>query len=253
MNQYFCCYCLGPCLNQLREKCTPCLCIPNSWLSLRKAVTHSLPSCKRTIRVHSNKFHPSLSFASCSTSFQLFQPRFFLSASTVLLPTKSSCKVSIKLFMLFFFSCSSVPVYFVWLKYISWFMYGFEALIINQWKDYGPICMYHFFPVRMSAIRVVVLIKKLHFVQMYLCNSFCHTMDFVWVSASSAASETSPRLPFHTSVSSVCQKKVASISTILSCRVYVPPREETSVRIAASFPEQRLVIEAKMKVDGLGV
>ena len=126
-----------------------------------------------------------------------------ISASTVLLPTKSSCKVSIKLFMLFFFSCSSVPVYFVWLKYISWFMYGFEALIINQWKDYGPICMYHFFPVRMSVIRVVVLIKKLHFVQMYLCNSFCHTMDCVWVSASSVASETSPRLPLPTSVSSV--------------------------------------------------
>ncbi|KAL9966624.1 hypothetical protein ACROYT_G024727 [Oculina patagonica] len=33
----------------------------------------------------------------------------------------------------------TVPVYFVWLKYISWFMYGFEALIINQWKDFGPI------------------------------------------------------------------------------------------------------------------
>ena len=34
---------------------------------------------------------------------------------------------------------SSVPVYFVWLKYISWFMYGYEALIINQWKGYGQI------------------------------------------------------------------------------------------------------------------
>ena len=37
------------------------------------------------------------------------------------------------------FHNSSVPVYFVWLKYISWFMYGYEALIINQWKDYGQI------------------------------------------------------------------------------------------------------------------
>ena len=35
----------------------------------------------------------------------------------------------------------TVPVYFIWLKYISWFMYGFEALIINQWKAYGPIGM----------------------------------------------------------------------------------------------------------------
>ncbi|XP_067022118.1 protein white-like [Acropora muricata] len=39
----------------------------------------------------------------------------------------------------FFLKTTSVPVYFVWLKYVSWFMYGFEALIINQWKDYGPI------------------------------------------------------------------------------------------------------------------
>ena len=37
------------------------------------------------------------------------------------------------------FQNSSVPVYFVWLKYISWFMYGYEALIINQWKHYGQI------------------------------------------------------------------------------------------------------------------
>lgn len=39
----------------------------------------------------------------------------------------------------FFLKTTTVPVYFVWLKYISWFMYGFEALIINQWKDYSPI------------------------------------------------------------------------------------------------------------------
>ncbi len=29
----------------------------------------------------------------------------------------------------------SVPIYFVWLKYLSWFYYGNEALIINQWQD----------------------------------------------------------------------------------------------------------------------
>lgn len=43
----------------------------------------------------------------------------------------------------FFLKTTTVPVYFVWLKYISWFMYGFEALIINQWKDYGPIACSH--------------------------------------------------------------------------------------------------------------
>ncbi|CAH3142936.1 unnamed protein product [Porites evermanni] len=39
----------------------------------------------------------------------------------------------------FFLKNTTVPVYFIWLKYISWFMYGFEALIINQWKGYGSI------------------------------------------------------------------------------------------------------------------
>jgi hypothetical protein len=34
---------------------------------------------------------------------------------------------------------SSVPVYFIWLKYISWFYYGNEALVINQWKNVDHI------------------------------------------------------------------------------------------------------------------
>ncbi|CAG2173978.1 unnamed protein product [Oppiella nova] len=34
---------------------------------------------------------------------------------------------------------SSVPVYFVWFKYISWFYYGNEALSINQWKSIDHI------------------------------------------------------------------------------------------------------------------
>ena len=112
--------------------------------------------------------------------------------------TKSSYKFSLKKCS---FSYSTVPVYFVWLKYISWFMYGFEALIINQWKDYGPICMYHFFSLRMCVIGVVVVIKNLHFGQMYLCSPSCHTMDCVWVSASSVASETSLGMTLITAVS----------------------------------------------------
>jgi hypothetical protein len=36
---------------------------------------------------------------------------------------------------------STVPDYFIWLRYLSWFNYGFEDLMINQWKDYpGTIC-----------------------------------------------------------------------------------------------------------------
>jgi len=33
----------------------------------------------------------------------------------------------------FFLNASSVPVWLVWLKYLSWLFYGFEALMINQW------------------------------------------------------------------------------------------------------------------------
>ena len=33
-------------------------------------------------------------------------------------------------------SSSTVPDYFIWLRYISWFNYGFEDMMINQWKDY---------------------------------------------------------------------------------------------------------------------
>ena len=28
----------------------------------------------------------------------------------------------------------SVPVWLSWLKYLSWFLYGFEALLVNQWS-----------------------------------------------------------------------------------------------------------------------
>ncbi|KAG8177288.1 hypothetical protein JTE90_029424 [Oedothorax gibbosus] len=35
----------------------------------------------------------------------------------------------------FYLNAGSVPVYFIWLKYISWIYYGNEALSINQWRD----------------------------------------------------------------------------------------------------------------------
>ncbi|CAG0879456.1 unnamed protein product [Darwinula stevensoni] len=40
----------------------------------------------------------------------------------------------------FFINNNSIPVYFIWLKYISWFYYGNEALMINQWKDLEIDC-----------------------------------------------------------------------------------------------------------------
>ncbi|CAL4117650.1 unnamed protein product [Meganyctiphanes norvegica] len=39
----------------------------------------------------------------------------------------------------FFLNSETVPVYLIWMKYISWFYYGNEALNINQWKDVEEI------------------------------------------------------------------------------------------------------------------
>ncbi|XP_076326281.1 eye pigment precursor family transporter white isoform X2 [Tachypleus tridentatus] len=39
----------------------------------------------------------------------------------------------------FFLNNASTPVYFVWLKYVSWFYYGNEALSINQWRNINHI------------------------------------------------------------------------------------------------------------------
>lgn len=38
----------------------------------------------------------------------------------------------------FFLNAASVPFYFEWLSYLSWFRYGNEALLINQWASVGP-------------------------------------------------------------------------------------------------------------------
>jgi hypothetical protein len=42
--------------------------------------------------------------------------------------------IPLLLFGGFFLRNGSVPVYFDWLRYISWFMYANEALSINQWN-----------------------------------------------------------------------------------------------------------------------
>ncbi|XP_061399143.1 protein white [Musca vetustissima] len=38
----------------------------------------------------------------------------------------------------FFLNSGSVPVYFKWLSYFSWFRYANEGLLINQWADVQP-------------------------------------------------------------------------------------------------------------------
>lgn len=39
----------------------------------------------------------------------------------------------------FFLNAASVPAYFEWLSYFSWFRYGNEALLINQWEGVTDI------------------------------------------------------------------------------------------------------------------
>ena len=44
----------------------------------------------------------------------------------------------------FFLNNGSVPIYFQWLRYISWLMYGNSALSINQWHGVvfdSPACV----------------------------------------------------------------------------------------------------------------
>lgn len=38
----------------------------------------------------------------------------------------------------FFLNSASVPVYFEYLSYLSWFRYANEALLINQWSTVQP-------------------------------------------------------------------------------------------------------------------
>lgn len=40
----------------------------------------------------------------------------------------------------------STPDYLIWLKYISWFYYGNEMLVVNQWKDVNIISKYISWP-----------------------------------------------------------------------------------------------------------
>ena len=45
--------------------------------------------------------------------------------------------VPLLLFGGFFLQSDSVPVYFIWLKYMSWFYYGAENLYVTQWENGG--------------------------------------------------------------------------------------------------------------------
>lgn len=43
------------------------------------------------------------------------------------------------LFAGFFLNNSSIPSYFIWIKYLSWFYYSYDLLLIELWQNYGKI------------------------------------------------------------------------------------------------------------------
>ena len=47
--------------------------------------------------------------------------------------------IPLMLFGGLFLNNSTIPVYLEWLKYLSWFMYSNEALLINQWEGVEDI------------------------------------------------------------------------------------------------------------------
>jgi ABC-type multidrug transport system permease subunit len=49
----------------------------------------------------------------------------------------SPMMVPLMIFGGFFIKTLSTPLYFIWIKYLSWFFYGFNNLIINQWENVG--------------------------------------------------------------------------------------------------------------------
>ena len=63
-----------------------------------------------------------------------------------------------------FMNAGSVPVYFVWLQYISWFNYCNEILVVNQWRYVTNISELYF--ITTVTIHLHVVLVKL--IWMYL-------------------------------------------------------------------------------------
>ncbi|XP_055390633.1 protein white, partial [Condylostylus longicornis] len=95
-------------------------------INLRAGIIHYLIALGLVTLVAnvSTSFGYLISCASTSTSMALSI------GSPVIIP--------FLLFGGFFLNSGSVPIYFKWLSYLSWFKYGNEGLLINQWEDVQP-------------------------------------------------------------------------------------------------------------------
>lgn len=80
----------------------------------------------------------SLSLIASSVNCLEFPPGYLISclakSTQMALALGPMIMVPLFLFGGFFLRNGSVPVYFEWLRYLSWFMYANEALSINQWS-----------------------------------------------------------------------------------------------------------------------
>lgn len=76
--------------------------------------------------------------ANCASSFGYFVS-CISSNITMALSIGPPIMIPLLIFGGFFLNNDSTPVYFVWLKYLSWFYYGNEALMVNQWSNFGDL------------------------------------------------------------------------------------------------------------------
>lgn len=76
--------------------------------------------------------------ANCAVSFGYMISCMSRNLS-IALAIASPLIIPLMLFGGFFLNSGSTPVYLTWLKYLSWFSYGNEALLLNQWSDVKSI------------------------------------------------------------------------------------------------------------------
>ena len=91
--------------------------------------------------------------------------------------------IPLMLFGGLFLNNSTIPVYLEWMKYLSWFMYSNEALLINQWEGVEDI-QYHCQPPAPQNCTISVtgdfVLDKLHFSKVKSLR-VCNILSFVFL------------------------------------------------------------------------
>ena len=82
----------------------------------------------------------------------------------IFVSTSSLCPLSIGTVFIF----RSIPVWLVWLKYLSWFLYSNELLMINQWDGVEMDCDRPFLPgnstglaCKYFSVHIFIKLKKM--------------------------------------------------------------------------------------------